>query len=61
MRGTVSAGGYLRRCDRIRLAELRSARRCFGPLRACARVSLGKEESDVGSIEETLRRDPVGR
>src|SRR5215510_10733032 len=28
---------------------------------ACARVSLGKEEGDVGSIEETFRRSPVGQ
>ena len=32
-----------------------------GPERACARGSLGKEESDVGSIEETFRRNPVGQ
>jgi hypothetical protein len=32
----------------------------MGPTRECARVSLGKEESDVGSIEETFRRNPVG-
>jgi hypothetical protein len=28
---------------------------------ACARESLGKEESDVGCIEETFRRNPVGQ
>src|SRR3954470_23287951 len=32
-----------------------------GPKRACARASLGKEESDVGCIEETFRRNPVGQ
>jgi hypothetical protein len=31
------------------------------PSRVCARESLGKEESDVGSIEETFRRNPVGQ
>ena len=35
--------------------------RCCGPKCACARVSLGKGESDVRSIEETFRRNPVGR
>src|SRR5262249_56921024 len=34
--------------------------RGVGGARACARGSLGKEESDVGSIEETFRRSPVG-
>ena len=32
-----------------------------GPERACARVSLGKGESDVRRIEETFRRNPVGQ
>ena len=31
------------------------------PERVCVRVSLGKGESDVRSIEETFRRNPVGR
>jgi hypothetical protein len=31
-----------------------------GPRRACARVSLGKGESDVRIIEETFRWNPVG-
>jgi len=35
--------------------------RGVGLTRACARGSLGKEESDVGSIEETFRRNPVGQ
>jgi hypothetical protein len=42
-----------------RIRESPRPRSC-GPEHACARESLGKEESDVGSIEETFRRIPVG-
>ena len=35
--------------------------RCDRPKGACARLSLGKGESDVRSIEETFRRSPVGQ
>ena len=38
-----------------------ASRRMPGLKRACARESLGKEESDVRSIEETFRRNPVGQ
>jgi len=47
----------------LKLVQSRVAtnlRRCVRPKRACARESLGKEESDVRSIEETFRRNPVG-
>src|SRR4051812_9777970 len=41
-------------------AKRLSIHRRGGPKHACARGSLGKEERDVGSIEETFRRNPVG-
>ena len=46
-----------------RRVQLSSANwhRSSRPERACARLSLGKGESDVRSIEETFRRSPVGQ